>query len=112
VYMSEHEKLLQVGRLGEEYSKLKGEFNHVTEKASRCQQAYTFASQAFPNLSVVDGKLFADPQTTRHLQSNGADLHALLSSHELIGLFTERDRLNGELKETGDRLRALAPHLV
>lgn len=38
--MSEHEKFEQVGLLAEEYSKLKGELNHVDEKMARTQRAY------------------------------------------------------------------------
>jgi hypothetical protein len=111
--MSEHEKYEQVGRLAEEYSRLKGELNHVNEKANRCQQAYQFAGQAFPHITVVDGKLVVtNPQLTRNFQPQGAELAALLSAHELSELLTERERLNREVKETGDRLRALAPHLL
>jgi hypothetical protein len=106
--MSEHEKLLQVGRLGEEYSQLKGELNHVMEKINRAQSAYSFAGSNFNNLRVDGDRLLANTYGAVQVY----DFTGLANESELVHLFRERDRLVGVLKETGDRLRALAPHLV
>jgi hypothetical protein len=40
----------------------------------------------------------------------GGDFRELLNERELIELLIERERLRRELKETGDRLKTLAPH--
>jgi hypothetical protein len=112
MYMSEHEKFEQVGRLAEEYSKLKGELNHVDQKAANCHRAYQFAASAFPYITVQNDQLFVNPQATRNFQPQVADLPALLGAHQLLELLKERDRLRAELQETGDRLKALAPHLI
>jgi len=111
MYMSDEEKLLQVGRLAEEYSKLKGELSHVTEKAAATQRAYAFAAQGFPNIRVQGDKLVIQSQGAIRGQIP-AELSALLNEHQLLELINERERLTRELKETGDRLRALAPHLL
>jgi hypothetical protein len=104
--MSEHEKLLQVGRLAEEYSKLKGELNHFEEKLNHANRSYQYVSQSFTSLSLQNGIL-----TVLNPRSGG-DLKGLLNEHELHEVLQERDRLRAELEESRTRLRALAPHLV
>jgi len=108
--MSEEEKLLQVGRLAEEYSKLRGELHLIEEKVARTGQAYAHATQSFQTLSVRDGKLFASPQPGR--PTGTIELQHLLDEHQLVELLVHRENLRGEVKETGERLKALAPHLL
>ena len=106
--MSETEKLEQIGRLAEEYSKLKGELNHVTEKCTKAAQAYSFAAQQFQTFVAVGDKVMSRSQPGTQL----AVLDSLLNQHQLVEVLNERERLTKEVKETGDRLRALAPHLL
>jgi len=107
--MSEQEKREQIGKLAEEYSEVKGKLNHLAEKLSRAQSDYQILGQAqnFNNLRVDGGKLVfqAAPSNQRVLEN-------LLNSNQLVELLTERDRLNGELREISERLKALAPHLL
>jgi len=110
--MSEHEKFEQVGRLAEEYSRLKGELNHVTEKINHARAAYQGTSQAMSNNAIAvgdNGVLFTRPTGYGGPPVN---LHALLGFHELEAVYVEQARLTKELEETRLRLHALAPHLV
>jgi|HubBroStandDraft_1064217.scaffolds.fasta_scaffold98129_1 hypothetical protein len=109
--MSEEEKLLQVGRLAEEVSKLKGELNHLNEKLARTVQAYAFAGQNMAQIFTQGGHLMIRSQPGRMIGQPQLDLNALLSAHELDELLGERERIGTELKGATDRLRALAPHL-
>lgn len=109
--MSEEEKFMQIGRLAEEYSRFKEELNHVEKKVARVRQVYIFTTQNFQNLLVQGDKLVATPEPGI-MQQPPADFHALLNMHELIELLNERERLRCEVKEIGDRLRTLAPHLI
>jgi ABC-type phosphate transport system auxiliary subunit len=108
--MSEHEKELQIGKLAEEYSNLKGELNHVSEKMTRAQQAYQQLANlnAFNTLRVINGILVANlpPQ---NLQRN---VEGLLGTDELKHFVAEKERLNTELRQLAERLKALAPHLL
>jgi hypothetical protein len=107
--MSEQEKREQIGKLAEEYSEVKGKLIQLGEKLSKAHSDYQLLGQAqnFNNLRVDGEKLVfqAAPSSQRALEN-------LLNSSQLIELLTERDRLNGELKEISERLKALAPHLL
>lgn len=106
--MSEQEKIEQIGRVAAEYSDRKGELNHIEEKAAAVQRAYEMAANGFGNLRVSEGAL------TIHRKSSGAegDVGMLLNTQELAELLEERDELRSSVKVVGDRLRALAPHLL
>jgi hypothetical protein len=108
MYMSEHEKFEQVGRLAEEYSHLKGQLNHVTEKVTRTQHAYTYIGQNFQSLQLVNDKLVM----TNQGYGSPASPDVLLGHHELLEAFRERARLTEEVNEVAGRLKALAPHLL
>jgi chromosome segregation ATPase len=107
--MSEQEKREQIGKLAEEYSEVKGKLIQLGEKLSKAHSDYQLLGQAqnFNNLRIDGGKLVfqAAPSSQRALEN-------LLNSSQLVELLTERDRLNGELKEISERLKALAPHLL
>jgi hypothetical protein len=107
--MSEQEKYEQVGRLAEEYSHLRGQLNHVSEKLSRAHAAYQFAAASFQNLRLIDGKI-AGPSNPQ--QRGTPDLSDLCNFQQLTELFEERDKLNRELADKSTRLKALAPHLL
>lgn len=108
--MTEQEKYEQVGRLAEEYSHLKGQLNHVSEKISRAHAAFNFAGQNFANLRIMDGRLTTAnaPQYPQGQKS----LEDLLSYHELAEALKHRDELAREVTEKATSLRALAPHLL
>ena len=108
--MSETEKYEQVGRLAEEYSKLRGELNHVNEKLTRTQQDYQQLSNpnTFNNLRIANGALIL--QLAANQLSRNVD--GLLGADELKHFIAERDRLNKKLAEVRERLMGLAPHLL
>jgi hypothetical protein len=105
--MSEQEKYEQVGRLAEEYSRVKGELNHVSEKIERAAAGYKFAGNNFANLRLQDGWLTAANQVPGQ-----KSLEDLLGYRELAEAFKRRDELTAEVGKVAIRLRALAPHLV
>ncbi len=111
--MSENEKYEQVGRLAEEYSELKGHLAHLQEKLNLAQQDYVAAAQGpqgVNGLRVMDGKLIAGPSP--HTGNRQRDLEHLLDTHQLTELIEEKNRLLKEIAEKGERLKALAPHLL
>lgn len=109
-HMSEHEKYEQVGRLAEEVSHAKGKLAHVNEKLSRAQRDYFFAgnSQIFQQLAIQEGKLVTP---NPHRVQPHPTLDGLLSTHELIEVLEEKQRLTSELDGLVARLKGLAPHL-
>jgi hypothetical protein len=109
-YMSEQEKLEQIGALVEELSKLKGHLAHVTEKLVRAQQAYSVVGANFAQLKIADGRIvLATPQ--RHPGQQLGNPDALLNENQLVEALQERDRLNNEIRVISERLKPLAPHL-
>ncbi len=109
--MSEHEKYEQVGRVAEEYSKVKGELNHVTEKLSRAGQAYQQVGPTTIHLVFQGEKLFAPPLAP-YRNPGPPDYGALLNEAELKHAVHEKTRLTAELAELRGRLTSLAPHLL
>jgi hypothetical protein len=109
--MSEQEKREQIGKLAEEYSEVKGKLIQLGEKLSKAHSDYQLLGQAqnFNNLRIDGGKLVFQAAPS---SPNQRVLDNLLNSNQLIELLTEKDRLNGELKEISERLKALAPHLL
>lgn len=112
--MSEHEKYEQVGRLAEEYSRLKGELNHVIEKINRATMACQVVVQSYNpnnnNLRVQDRRLWGTPPGQR--MPGGTEITGLLNAEELAEALEHRDRLKREVEEKAQHLRQLAPHLL
>jgi len=111
--MSEHEKYEQVGRLAEEVSEVKGKLAHVNEKLTRAQADYQFLANlnVFQQLKVQDGQLIV-PNAPTSGQGQPRTLNGLLSTHDLMRVLEERDRLTGEFNALAARLKTLAPHLL
>jgi hypothetical protein len=112
-HMSEQEKYEQVGRLAEEVSHIKGKLAHLNEKLTRAQMGYQFLGNPgmFSQLRVEDGKLALPPNyVQRNQQQNQLD--GLLSTHELIQVLEEKERLTAEFNDVAARLKTLAPHLL
>jgi len=106
--MSENENLEQIGRAVEEYSRLKGEVNHIQEKLNKCQSDFALASQLLPFLRVQDGKLIVPAQ----LPNQQTSLDGILNVHQLIEVLGEKERLVSDLNAATTRLKALAPNLL
>ena len=108
--MSEHEKQIQIGKLAEEVSRLRGELNHINEKLQRANSAYVRMQQSggFTTWKVVDGKLVI-PINNQYKPAFEAE--GLLNAHQLIEILEEKQKLDKELAETTERLKGLAPHL-
>jgi hypothetical protein len=111
--MGDHEKAMQIGNLATDYSRLRGELNHVEEKLKRAQLAAQFFGHFFPSMVLRGGNIAVLDQTSR--LASGAtvnDFPGLLSHAQVLEAFEERQRLGTELGSVAERLRALAPHLV
>jgi hypothetical protein len=108
--MGEHEDPQQIGRLAEDYARLKDEVYRVEERVGRGHRAYLAAALSFEQIIVQDGRL-----TVANSEELGgaaaANLENLMSAQELIGLFQERDRLRHELDEVRSRLRGWLTHV-
>ena len=108
--MSEHEDPQQIGRLAEDYARLKDEVYQVEERVGRAHRAYLVAALSFEQIIAPDGRL-----TVANSEELGGatatNLENLMNSHELIGLFHERDRLRQELDQVRSRLRGWLTHV-
>ena len=108
--MSEHQDPQQIGRLAEDYARLKDEVYRVEERVGRAHRAYLVAALSFEQIIVQDSRL-----TVANSEELGgaaaANLENLLNAHELTGLFQERNRLRGELDEVRARLRGWLTHV-
>lgn len=103
--MSEHEQPLQIGRLAEDYERLKNEVRQLEERVERAQRAYQVAAISFREIVVHDDHLGI--AASEGDSSSGAQhLQHLLSTRELVELFHERTRLRSELDHVRDKLRA------
>lgn len=109
--MSDEEKILQIGKAVEEYSRLKGELNHVQEKINLAQQSYVIVGQNISAFRIQDGKLMAPP-SPQHGRAQQQTVDGLLSTRELIEVLETKERLTAEVNGAAARLRALAPHLL
>ena len=108
--MGEHEDPQQIGRLAEDYARLKDEVYQVEERVSRAHRAYLVAALSFEQVIVQDGRLTV-ANSAELGGAAAANLENLMNSHELIGLFHERDRLRHELDEVRSRLRGWLTHV-
>ncbi len=106
--MSDAEKLEQIGRLAEEYSRLNGEFAHLNERLMQAKNACTLFTQGFNGLIVQDGKLISP---TGRLGA-ATEITGLLNIHETVETMMARDRLKNELQALKDRIKKIAPNLL
>lgn len=108
--MGEHEDPQQIGRLAEDYARLKDEVYRVEERVGRAHRAYLVAALSFEEIIVQDNRL-----TVANSEELGAaassNLENLMSAQELAGLFHERNRLRHELDEVRTRLRGWLTHV-
>jgi hypothetical protein len=105
VPMSEHEEPLQIGRLVEDYNRLKDEVGRLDERVDQAHRAYQTAAIFFRDLTVQDDQLVVvNPYHVGSVPS-AQDFPSLLSARELIELFSERTRLRDELGQVRDTLR-------
>ncbi|HEY5054618.1 MAG TPA: hypothetical protein VII58_00565 [Acidobacteriaceae bacterium] len=108
--MSEHEDPQQIGRLAEDYARLKDEVYRVEERVARAHRAYLVAALSFEQIIVQDDRL-----TVANSEELGgaasSNLENLMSAQELIGLFHERDHLRRELDGVRSRLRGWLTHV-
>lgn len=111
IRMKDHADFEQVGRLVEEYSKLKGELIHTEETLKRAQAGAQFLASYAASL-MLNGDTFALSAGVRVNQGNLVDLEGLLSYSELLRVFRERIRLRSEVAEAGKRLNAVAPNVT
>ena len=108
--MSEHEDPQQIGRLAEDYARLKDEVYRLEERVARAHRAYLVAALSFEQIIAQDGRLVV-ANSAELGGAAAANLENLLNSHELLGLFHERDRLRHELDEVRSRLRGWLTHV-
>lgn len=111
--MTEHEKAQQIGELAEQYSHVRGQLNHVTEKLAKAQIAAQLLGnqQVFQSLRVEKGALLFNNSNNYQPQPRPS-LDGLVGHTELIKIVEEKQRLTAELQGLAERLRALAPHLL
>ena len=111
--MSEHEKQIQIGALVEQYSKLRGEQAHITEKLNRAFRACGYVQISSQHLKATGGRIVSSLGGYQQPnQPTIADLPSLLSYGELLHLLEEKERLQTEINEVRERLMPLAPHLL
>jgi hypothetical protein len=108
--MSEHEEPQQIGRLADEYARLKGEVQGVEDRVKRAHRAYLVAAISFEEIAVHGDQisLQGGDDSANYSSSN---LQNLLGTHELTQLFHERDRLRGDLEEVRSKLRGWLTHV-
>jgi hypothetical protein len=108
--MSEHEDPQQIGRLAEDYARLKDEVYRVEERVARAHRAYLVAALSFEQIIVDDNRLTV-ANSAELGGTAAANLENLLGSPDLIGLLLERNRLRQELDEVRSRLRGWLTHV-
>ncbi|HXE09298.1 MAG TPA: hypothetical protein VN612_15450 [Acidobacteriaceae bacterium] len=108
--MSEHEDPQQIGRLAEDYARLKDEVYNVEQRVARAHRAYLVAALSFEQIIVQDNRLTV-ANSEELGGAHSSSLENLMSAHELIGLFHERSRLRHELDEVRCRLRGWLTHV-
>ena len=105
-----HHEPHQIGRLAEDYDRLKTDVRQLEERVERVQRAYQVAAISFRDIVIHDDHLSiggpgeVDPVTAQHL-------HNLLSRRELIELFNERARLRCDLDQVRNQLREWLNHV-
>jgi hypothetical protein len=101
--MSEHEDPQQIGRLAEDYARLKSEVQGLEERVERARRAFTLAAISFEEITVQEDHLIIS--NSAEMGDCGGRLQNLLSTRELIDLFHERNRVRGDLDEVRAKLR-------
>jgi hypothetical protein len=102
--MSEHEEPQQIGRLAEEYARLKGEVSCIDERIERARRAYLLAAITFDHIVVHEDQLSLG-SSDEVAKCSGANLQNLLGTREVVELFSERSRLRAELDGVRSKLR-------
>lgn len=105
--MSEHQEPQQIGRLAEDYARLKDEVYRVEERVGRAHKACLIAAISFQDIVVHEDRLAlgnGDGCNNGHLEN-------LLNTRELVELFHERARLRGELDRVRGELRGWLNHI-
>ena len=112
--MTENEKAEQIGRLAEEYSRVRGKLNHIIEKLNHLQSLYSILSnpQTFQSLRIENGKLLLTPNPAFPYGQQAPNLDGLLDHPQLLEIVEEECNLTKELESLTGRLKALAPHLL
>jgi hypothetical protein len=108
--MSEHEEPQQIGRLADEYARLKNEVQGVEERVKRAHRAYLVAAISFEEIGV-NGEHLSLAGSDESANYSSSNLQNLLSTHELVQLFHERVKLRGELDEVRSKLRGWLTHV-
>jgi hypothetical protein len=108
--MSEHEEPQQIGRLADEYARLKNEVQGVEERVKRAHRAYLVAAISFEEI-IVSGDHPSLAGSDESVNYSSSNLQNLLSTQELVQLFHERNKLRGELDEVRSKLRGWLTHV-
>jgi len=108
--MSEHQESQQIGRLAEDYARLKDEVHHIEERVERVRRACQVVAISFGDIVVHDDRLTIEHAGELPNGSNG-HLDNLLNSHELAELFNERKRARCELEQVRTKLRSWLNHI-
>lgn len=108
--MSEHEEPQQIGRLADEYARLKSDVQGVEDRVKRAHRAYLVAAISFEEIAV-NGDHMSLAGSDDSANYSSSNLQNLLNTHELIQLFHERGRLRGELDDVRSKLRGWLTHV-
>ena len=108
--MSENQEPHQIGRLAEDYARLKDEVYRVEERVERARRAFQMAAISFADIVVHEDRLTL-ASSDELGASASANLQNLMNSRELIELFQERSRLHSELDEIRGKLRGWLTHI-
>ena len=108
--MSEHQESQQIGRLAEDYARLKDDVRHIEDRVERVRRACQVVAISFADIVVHDDRLSIE---TPGEHTNGANGHLenLLNTRELTDLFNERRRLRCELDQVRGQLREWLNHI-
>jgi hypothetical protein len=107
--MSEEEKEAQVGKLALEYSEVKGRLNHIEEKLQRFLLDCKHVAHPQGNTSMLR---VVSEKPVMAVNPPQPPLDNLLSTHELVDVLEERERMKAEVAQFTERIRAVAPHLL
>jgi hypothetical protein len=108
--MSEHEEPQQIGRLADDYARLKSEVQGIEDRVKRAHRAYLVAAISFEEIAV-HGEQLSIASSDDSANYSSSNLQNLLNTHELVQLFHERGRLRGELDEVRSKLRGWLTHV-
>jgi hypothetical protein len=107
---SEQEEPQQIGRLADEYARLKNEVQSVEERVKRVHRAYLVAAISFEEIAV-NGEQLSLAGSDESVNYSSSNLQNLLSTQELVQLFHERGRLHKDLDEVRSKLRGWLTHV-